>query len=139
MSTVRDPVCLVLWTIFLRLFSPIQLGVQDWKDRIAIRSRDVANNTAEDNASSEATDHLSRYLCYVCHTDLTSNSARPVPPLYPSIENLGEITTPVWTSSLIPSLTGIVTPRIGGEPSSVLAPMSEAAMRNVVKDYLLDD
>lgn len=121
---------------------PAQEGVQEWKARIAIRSRNELG--AADPARPSATAHtLAPYLCYVCHTTLTSKGTRALPILYPSIANSSAtITVPSWTSShmrenQVLSVEGDATAE---EPVLVShRKMGQEELRQALDGFILDD
>lgn len=82
---------------------PAQAGVQEWKARIAIRSwkEPAHSNTPPPDASADA---LAPYLCYVCHTTLTSRGTRALPSLFASISTGHTPAVPTWTSSRVTQL-----------------------------------
>lgn len=72
---------------------PAQRGVQDWKNRISIRSF---------TEPSQSTLHasLTPYLCYACHTTLTSRSSRGTTPnSNPDSTSPTSTPLPVWVKS----------------------------------------
>ncbi|KAH9838649.1 uncharacterized protein C8Q71DRAFT_752306 [Rhodofomes roseus] len=97
---------------------PMQEGLQEWKSRISIRSRDASHDTPP-SASASLTPHL----CYACHITLTSRSSRPAPSLGLTPPALSDVPLPVWVGS--------------GMPRS--AKLSEQQMKEVVQDFLLED
>lgn len=116
---------------------PIQHGVQSWKDRIAIRSRDAPSPT---ECPPSETGFLTPHLCYVCHTNVTSKSTRPAPSLYSDVRGDGDsVPLTVWTSYLLDGLNSTDERDSGSGGTSAVAGMSEQAMHEVVKDYLLDN
>ncbi|KAG7089549.1 hypothetical protein E1B28_011222 [Marasmius oreades] len=55
---------------------PLQRGIQEWKARISIRT--IADDQ-EPSRNTSAETSLAPYLCYACHTTLTSRSSRSAP------------------------------------------------------------
>ncbi|KAL0580942.1 Cytoplasmic tRNA 2-thiolation protein 2 [Marasmius crinis-equi] len=55
---------------------PLQRGVQEWKARISIRSK-AEDEGSPANPTPESS--LTPYLCYACHTTLTSRTSRSAP------------------------------------------------------------
>ncbi|KAI8980098.1 hypothetical protein BD414DRAFT_444483 [Trametes punicea] len=93
---------------------PAQRGVQEWKARISIRTLPAPVPPREDQyeISTEPSTivdaetlqpSLTPYLCYACHTTLTSRSARPVPSPWPSAGQSPVVTLPVWTEARLSS------------------------------------
>ncbi|KAI0359973.1 hypothetical protein OH77DRAFT_1471896 [Trametes cingulata] len=130
---------------------PAQRGVQEWKSRISIRSRPPAapsaDSTNEDppNPMTVAVPNplrpsLTPYLCYACHTTLTSKSARPVPSPWPAAVRPPVVTLPVWTEARLSSAKGD-----GAEVSHVHGEIMQTRrvgqdeMKGIVGEFLLDD
>lgn len=107
---------------------PIQQGVQDWKDRIAIRTRE--EHSAPSDASTAQT--LAPFLCYVCHTNATSKGSRPVAPLYPDAGDPRAVPLPFWTSH------GLGT-KLTKDDATKTRRMSEKEMQGIVQEFLLDE
>ncbi|KAH9930086.1 uncharacterized protein B0H18DRAFT_995156 [Fomitopsis serialis] len=100
---------------------PVQRGVQEWKSRISIRSRDKSQDEPPPASTS-----LNPHLCYACHTTMTSRSSRPAPSLgLPASEQSSVrcVPLPVWVDS------GMHRP----------ARLSEQQMKEAVQDFLLED
>lgn len=123
----------------------MQSGVQEWKARIAIRSSQGTEPT-ETNLSA-ATSSLAPYLCYVCHTTLTSKGARVPPPFYPDGIDLtrGLSPLPTWTTSSVSFkyATGNPAVDVDADPDdgefTVTRKMPRSEMRDAVKEFLLDE
>lgn len=96
--------------------SPVQEGIQEWKSRISIRSRDDSPPPPSVSPS------LTPYLCYGCHTTLTSRSSRPAPPLELPPPDRSTVPLPLWVGSGMPR-----------------ARMGEQQMKDVVSEFLLED
>ncbi|KAI0690170.1 hypothetical protein BC835DRAFT_1365863 [Cytidiella melzeri] len=124
---------------------PVQMGVQEWKARIAIRSGQGGETAAAELPSKVPS--LAPYLCYVCHTTFTSKGTRAPPNLYPgdADHSRGLTPLPVWTTSSRPLRI-----RSGGsvvsndlEPDqdgfAVARKLQRSEMRNAVRDFLLDE
>lgn len=121
-------------------FSPVPQGVQDWKAQISIRSRqDIAPGiTGSSTPTTEAS--LAPYLCYACHTTLTSRSSRPGPSLFTPDRGLPSTTLidlPTWTRSHLLGRD----PSVNIENGEVLVTkqVSESDMHRAVKEFLLED
>ncbi|KAI9057286.1 hypothetical protein FKP32DRAFT_1638041, partial [Trametes sanguinea] len=132
---------------------PAQRGVQEWKERISIRTRPpsehptilndptyaaVNSTPAVDPASSRPS--LTPYLCYACHTTLTSKSARPVPSPWPADARSPTVTLPVWTEARLSSAKGDgeVTEHVHGEILQTRR-VGQEEMKGIVNEFLLDD
>ncbi|KAF7799784.1 hypothetical protein EIP86_011026 [Pleurotus ostreatoroseus] len=113
------------------------VGREEW--RWSGTKPGVGRLTKGDSTSAETTEHLSRYLCYACHTNLTSKNARPLPSLYADIGNFQEATPPVWISGRIASLRGTTASHGAVDGPSAPKPMSKEAMLDKIKGFLLDD
>ncbi|RPD59982.1 hypothetical protein L226DRAFT_612975 [Lentinus tigrinus ALCF2SS1-7] len=128
---------------------PAQRGVQEWKARISIRSQpppppaDPTDGSAPPvpvvpESKSDTRPSLTPYLCYPCHTTLTSRSARPVPSPWPNAAQASVVALPVWTEARLGA-------GAGGEPSPadeeimVAKKMGQAEMKGIVNEFLLDD
>lgn len=96
--------------------SPIQDGVQEWKSRISIRSRDGSQREPSPTSAT-----LTPRLCYGCHTTLTSRSSRPAPSLGLPSSDRSTVPLPLWVGS--------------GVPRSRL---SEQQMKDAVSEFLLE-
>ena len=62
--------------------------MQEWKERISIRTKDVNEPVAEPAPS------LTPYVCYGCHTTLTSRSSRGKQAV-----KSAKVRMPVWVSA----------------------------------------
>ena len=129
--------------------SPVQQGVQEWKERISIRARPSLPTSlpTQPPATSPASVSLASLLCYPCHTTLTSRSARPAPAPWPAdITSGGVVTLPVWTEARIAAAAATersVPDARGGEVEGNgevfrTTRMSQEAMKGVVGEFLLD-
>ncbi|KAG5643017.1 hypothetical protein DXG03_001755 [Asterophora parasitica] len=136
---------------------PAQYGLQDWKSRISIRSfkdessfglyrpphfpeRDPAN-APEPTSSSPS---LAPFLCYSCHTTLTSRSSRGTTAVTASRDN--PVPLPMWVTSNLTSAsrTPVRSEDTDGsldEPQELWSShkMDAAQMKAAVADFLLDD
>lgn len=129
--------------------SPAQRGVQEWKARISIRSRapsTVASATpseapAQPPAETEVdAPSLTPYLCYACHTTLTSRSARPVPSPWGPTAQSPVVSLPVWTEARLSSAKGDSeeTAHSHGEIMQTRR-VGEDEMKGMVAEFLLDE
>ncbi|KAJ3777100.1 hypothetical protein FB446DRAFT_718647 [Lentinula raphanica] len=73
---------------------PLQPGVQLWKSRISMRETGQPTTASRSSDSSPVLQSLTPYLCYSCHTMLTSRNSKGVSgnPASPSLP------LPVWAS-----------------------------------------
>ncbi|CDO74974.1 hypothetical protein BN946_scf184945.g46 [Trametes cinnabarina] len=132
---------------------PAQRGVQEWKARISIRSRPPVDPIAALNGPSDPVvepspvasakplrPSLTPYLCYACHTTLTSKSARPVPSPWPADARSAIVTLPVWTEARLSSAKGDNdrTSHVHGEILQTRR-VREEEMKEIVDEFLLDD
>lgn len=130
--------------------SPAQRGVQEWKARISIRSRPPPPSDGQPDAPAEPqTDvgadallpSLTPYLCYACHTTLTSRSARPVPsPWAATAVQSPIVPLPVWAEARLSSASG------GGEEVAhahgeimQTRRVGQDEMKGIVQEFLLED
>ncbi len=134
--------------------SPVQRGVQEWKARISIRSQPPSPPThpadgvpitesviPESDANPRAS--LTPYLCYPCHTTLTSRSARPVPSPWPSVSQSTLVSLPAWTEALL----SVSTEAIDNEASTNAGDaeivqqrkMGRDEMTGIVNEFMLGD
>ncbi|KAH9935255.1 hypothetical protein B0H21DRAFT_759246 [Amylocystis lapponica] len=116
---------------------PVPRGIQDWKSRISIRSR----SKPDPDTDAPQEDHLSHpdvsspdasltpYLCYACHTTLTSKSSRATPTLYPLQSKPSATVLPIWAGSRL----------FDDDVFAKKLKMDEKEMKNSVADFLLDD
>ncbi|KZT06167.1 uncharacterized protein LAESUDRAFT_701114 [Laetiporus sulphureus 93-53] len=104
---------------------PIQAGVQEWKSRISIRSRSPPSNPHE----TEKGLSLTPFLCYACHTTLTSKSSRPTPSLDTSMTKPSAVPLPTWVGPQLSQRDEVFR----------AARMGKERMQGVVQDFLLDD
>ena len=127
---------------------PAQVGVQEWKARIAIRSREQPTSpSAPGSSDSRAiqTNTLAPHLCYVCHTTLTSKGVRAPPSLYASQPNPpASIMMPSWTTSGIirDSLEAAVPSSIYQEDVPVTVSrkvLGQEELRKAIDEFILDD
>ncbi|KAI0710272.1 hypothetical protein C8Q76DRAFT_94818 [Earliella scabrosa] len=128
---------------------PVQAGVQEWKARISIRSQPppppplsaddsqgapVEPSVVVPDTAERAS--LTPYLCYPCHTTLTSRSARPVPSPWPSAgaTQPSVLSLPVWTEARLSASTEVGDTDIVQERK-----MGREEMKSIVNEFLLDD
>ncbi|KAI0775303.1 hypothetical protein BD413DRAFT_471374 [Trametes elegans] len=119
---------------------PAQRGVQEWKARISIRSRPPpADATDKPEEPAELLrPSLTPYLCYACHTTLTSKSARPVPSPWPAASQSPVVSLPVWTEARLASTKGgDGTEHMHGEVMQTRR-VGEEEMKGIVNEFLLD-
>ncbi|KII89983.1 hypothetical protein PLICRDRAFT_108412 [Plicaturopsis crispa FD-325 SS-3] len=139
---------------------PAQMDVQGWKSRTAIRSYEPPDPKSDDpttsngniHAETETTDHLppslTPYLCYACHTTLTSRSSRGAVQKHgePSVQC--KIVLPVWVYSRL--FDGPPSGSVPVEETSMHGDRSReevwkgrrlggAEMKHLVADFLLDE
>ncbi|KAI0368663.1 hypothetical protein BV20DRAFT_998401 [Pilatotrama ljubarskyi] len=130
---------------------PAQRGVQEWKSRISIRSQpappslttasaDYASVPTAAAVSDLLRPSLTPYLCYACHTTLTSKSARPVPSPWPEAAQSPVVTLPVWTEARLSSAQGGDTEvaHVHGEIMQTRR-VGQDEMKGIVDEFLLDD
>ncbi|KDQ15957.1 hypothetical protein BOTBODRAFT_31411 [Botryobasidium botryosum FD-172 SS1] len=99
---------------------PAQAGVQEWKTRISIWSRTaLAPDEPVKGAKS-----LAPYLCYGCHTSLTSRSSRGGSGLVPSMA------LPRWTGENLTQL---------GRAKDEVREGNRLAMKREIEEFLIDD
>ncbi|PSR75559.1 hypothetical protein PHLCEN_2v9039 [Hermanssonia centrifuga] len=111
---------------------PVPEGVQEWKARISIRSHETPSDAPVPLTSPDLTS-LAPFICYVCHTTLTSKGTRAAPPLFPpEVGTPGMVSLPSWSNARMSVSTD------GGE-SNTGRRIREPEMREIVKEYLLDD
>ncbi|KAI0671628.1 hypothetical protein C8Q78DRAFT_1030025 [Trametes maxima] len=130
---------------------PVQRGVQEWKARISIRSRpptsapnDGEESTAQpppDPESAELRPSLTPYLCYACHTTLTSKSSRPAPSPWPSATKSPVVTLPVWAELRLSPLAHDTDGEESHAHVEVLQTrrVGEEEMKGIVSEFLLDE
>ena len=121
---------------------PAQEGVQEWKARIAIRSRSEMT-TLDTFPPNAAADTLAPHLCYVCHTTLTSKGTRALPSLYPSIENSSAVVgMPTWTGSRITGHQNFTVADATTVEEPVVVSrrkMGQEELRQALDGFILDD
>jgi cytoplasmic tRNA 2-thiolation protein 2 len=127
----------------------MQAGVQEWKERISIRSLDANSKSIASSASTRplpGMHTLTPHLCYACHTTLTSHSSRGL--VRAPNADAGSVPLPVWTHARLRpnSSSGELSPREtpvgdGGEDAEVWTArkLDKEKMRGQVKDFFLDD
>ncbi|KAI0078820.1 hypothetical protein K474DRAFT_1593380 [Panus rudis PR-1116 ss-1] len=119
---------------------PVQHGVQEWKARISIRSRQTDDEQTQPSSTS-VPPSLTHYLCYACHTTLTSRTPRPMVTPFPSNGPPTSVPMPVWTLTNVRDLhlSDSLEDETGEEAVGNVRKMSESEMKDAVKDFLLDD
>lgn len=123
----------------------MQSGIQEWKGRISIRSfsddklaadlshlpsssrGNLGTSTPSEFPSSLA---LTNFLCYSCHTTLTSRSSRGVKRSIIGVPSAASL--PTWVADC-----GLCEDRLIGGVS--LNKVPEEEMRNTVAEFLMDD
>ncbi|KAI0649242.1 hypothetical protein C8Q79DRAFT_1085802 [Trametes meyenii] len=131
---------------------PAQRGVQEWKARISIRSRHPAstsNNDDQDAAQlstgpelAAVRPSLTPYLCYACHTTLTSKSSRPAPSPWPTVTPSPAVALPVWAESRLSPSTRTTDGKEShahGEVFKQTRRVGEEEMKGIVSEFLLDE
>lgn len=120
---------------------PIQEGIEDWQERISIRSREEGTSATESSATA-IVPSLTPFLCYTCHTSFTSRSTRPAPLSYAdSVPSTPYTPLPMWMDRL-PRLSDPDRAQTGDhvdEEIMVARKMGREEMRNAVKDFLIND
>ncbi|KAK7691100.1 hypothetical protein QCA50_006203 [Cerrena zonata] len=111
---------------------PIQQGVQEWKTRISIRSHNTDDSTPSDSVATA----LTPYLCYTCHTTLTSRSPRTAQ------DNPTNVPLPMWATST--HTTSFTSDALGVNKDDDIEVFvgkrtTEEQMHNIVKGFLLDE
>lgn len=116
---------------------PAQAGVQEWKKRIAIRSRKAVSEP-EASVASHTSDVLASNLCYVCHTTLTSKGTRALPSLFPSNPaSPTAVPMPAWVAPIAPYIHDDVE---DVEPVVVTRrKMGEEELRAAIDEFILED
>ncbi|KAI0661630.1 hypothetical protein C8Q70DRAFT_966052 [Cubamyces menziesii] len=124
---------------------PAQRGVQEWKARISIRDRPPAPGSTEDATAKTADAEplqpsLTPYLCYSCHTTLTSKSARPLPSPWPASAQAPLVSLPVWTEARLSSAIRDVdgAEHVHAEIMQTRQ-VGQDEMKGIVDEFLLDD
>lgn len=100
---------------------PAQAGVQEWKTRISIWSRTAP--TSDHEPAKEARS-LAPYLCYGCHTSLTSRSSRG------GLGSAPQMTLPQWTGGSLSRLE---------RAEDQARDDNRLAMKREIEDFLVDD
>ncbi|EIW57454.1 uncharacterized protein TRAVEDRAFT_72547 [Trametes versicolor FP-101664 SS1] len=128
---------------------PAQRGVQEWKARISIRSRppppsdgspDAPAGPQADVEADALLPSLTPYLCYACHTTLTSRSARPVPSPWAAVAPSPVAPLPVWAEARLSSAAG-GDEEIAHAHEEVMQTrrVGQDEMKDIVQEFLLDD
>jgi len=128
-----------------RSFRPMQSGIQEWKGRISIRSfsddklaADLSHlpSSSRDNLGTSTPSEfppslaLTNFLCYSCHTTLTSRSSRGVKRSITGVSSAASL--PTWVADCSLCEDGL----IGG---GSLNKVPEEKMRNTVAEFLMDN
>ncbi|KAK0204901.1 hypothetical protein DFS33DRAFT_1323676 [Desarmillaria ectypa] len=114
---------------------PVQQGIRDWKSRTSIRTLDVTQPTDDVVKNSR---FLSPYLCYACHTTLTSRSSRG------GVQTgTTSVRLPVWTGQhLMDAQWDGANGDSGHDRSNEVWKrrcVKEEEMKTVIGDFLLED
>ncbi|KAG0696207.1 hypothetical protein DFH29DRAFT_212442 [Suillus ampliporus] len=124
---------------------PMQSGIQEWKARISIRSysdnklaADLTHIPSPCRGNLETTTPsqlpslpaLTNFLCYSCHTTLTSRSSRGVKQLAPGVSSAAPL--PIWAADRDLHEDGLIG---GGARRKV----PEEEMLDTVADFLIDN
>ncbi|PIL35675.1 hypothetical protein GSI_02405 [Ganoderma sinense ZZ0214-1] len=121
---------------------PSQRGVQEWKARISIRSQPPPPPSAQRPLPivEESPDHasLTPYLCYPCHTTLTSRSARPVSSPWPNTTQPSVVSLPMWTEARL-STTNKALAESNDEEVVRQRKLEQGEMKGIVDQFLLED
>ncbi|TFK94023.1 hypothetical protein K466DRAFT_580321 [Polyporus arcularius HHB13444] len=128
---------------------PAQRGVQEWKARISIRSQPPPPPSDSDSTDAPATPapvvpeskantrpSLTPYLCYPCHTTLTSRSARPVPSPWPDTAHSSVAPLPVWTEARLGTHANVGVSVADEEEIAVAKKMDQEEMKGIVNEFL---
>lgn len=83
------------WRIYAATYRPAQSGVQEWKERISVRSLNEALFHESTDTSHDAL-LLTPLLCYACHTLLTSRSSRGTRRIESLGNNIEHVPMPEW-------------------------------------------
>lgn len=128
-----------------RSLRPMQSGIQEWKGRISIRSfsddklaADLTHlpSSCRDKLDTSASSRsppllaLTDFLCYACHTSLTSKSSRGVKQLVPDV--LSAVPLPTWVAD-----RGVLDEGLKGGDALYKIPQEE--MRDIVAEFLIDN
>lgn len=124
--------CSILLTVTSR---PVQQGIEDWKSRTSIRTLDAAEPTNDVVRDSQ---FLSPYLCYACHTTLTSRSSRG------GVQSgTTSVRLPVWTGQhLMDARWDSANGDSGHETNNEVwkrRRVKEEEMKTAIGDFLLED
>ncbi len=126
---------------------PSQRGIQEWKARISVREQppppppadgtSVSPPTAPIVGKRPAPAPLTPYLCYPCHTTLTSRSARPVPSPWPNDTQPSVVSLPIWTEARLSATSADV--KANDEEVVRQRKMGQDEMKGIVDECLLED
>jgi cytoplasmic tRNA 2-thiolation protein 2 len=124
---------------------PTQQSVEEWKARTAIHSlTDIASLT--DVAPSPS---LPLYLCYSCHTTLTSKNSRSIKTLIPDPSSTTSTVTPptvnlpTWSTARLAfemedDQNAGSTARTSGDEIWETRKLDAGRMKSLVSEFLLD-
>lgn len=125
--------------------------MQEWKARISIRSRappppsdgslDAPVQSPTDVEADALLPSLTPYLCYACHTTLTSRSARPVPsPWATTAVQSSIVPLPVWAEARLPATTSSGEEVVHAhEEIMQTRRVGQDEMKGIVQEFLLED
>ncbi|KAI1797223.1 hypothetical protein LXA43DRAFT_935649 [Ganoderma leucocontextum] len=127
---------------------PSQRGIQEWKARISIRTQPPLPPPAEGTSGAPppvpiveeppARASLTPYLCYPCHTTLTSRSARPVPSPWPTATTQPSVLSlPIWAEARLSAISAAV--ESSDEEVVRERKMRQDEMKGIVDEFLLED
>ena len=122
-------------TLLSNDFSPAQSGIQDWKSRISVRSlRDPLHLRPLPTEPSLAAS-LTPFLCYACHTTLTSRSSRGTTATGSISTEHSSVPLPRWVFSNLQTSLEMTE---DGERWT-RTKMSDDGMKATVADFLFDE
>ena len=146
------------WQIAQVLFlRPAQRGVQEWKERISIRSYSdtsssvVSEEFSPTHPSQDSTlgdvsgpispQSLTPYLCYACHTTLSSRSSRGAAITSLSGSDLASNTPlPMWVRhNLVPANPPLPKDGLQANETPSGVKLTREDMRVLIEDSLLPD
>jgi cytoplasmic tRNA 2-thiolation protein 2 len=116
-------------------FSPVQSGIQDWKARISVRSLKNPSHLPPPSTEPSPAASLTPFLCYACHTTLTSRSSRGTTATGSVGTEPSSVPLPKWVLSNVRTSLGITE---DGESWS-RTKMTDDRMKATVADFLLDE
>jgi cytoplasmic tRNA 2-thiolation protein 2 len=113
-------------------FSPAQSGIQDWKSRISVRSTKDPSHLPTESSSAES---LTPFLCYSCHTTLTSRSSRGNTATGSAAAGHSSVSLPKWVLSNVRMSLGDT---VDGEAWS-RTKLTSSRMKESVATFLLNE